>query len=480
MAGRGVGGEGYWAVAGLGFGDEGKGTITDWLVRATGADLVVRFNGGPQAAHHVTAPDGRRHRFSQFGSGTLVPGVRTLLGPQMLFDPLALLEEAERLDAIGAGDALERLAVDERCVVITPFHRILNRMQELARGAARHGSCGLGIAQARLDAESGSLPYLTAGDLRDAERARRLLRFIQLVKSDQAEQLVDRTTLPALTGLLDEIREPGYADDVAEAFQQALAAGGFAIVSAEESARIIGSASGVVFEGAQGALLDRDRGFWPHVTPSFTDFRHAEELLADAGASAPLVRLGVVRGYATRHGEGPLVSEDPQLKALLPEADNADDGWQGPMRTGGFDAVATRYAVQLVGGVDALAVTCLDRLEGLARLPFCSAYEPAGPREESDDLFEWDDDRVVDLAWRKETTRERQGRLTAALQDCRPVVEEIPGTGAERSEALLRRMEAACGVAVGVWSVGPAAADKQGRAPPSLDTDRNAGVDWRT
>ncbi len=455
----------HWAVVGLGFGDEGKGTITDWLVRATGAELVVRFNGGPQAAHHVTAADGRRHRFSQLGSGTLMPGVRTLLGRHMLVDPLALVEEAERLAAIGVPGALRRLSVDERCVVVTPFHRLLNRMEELARGALRHGTCGLGIAQARLDAESGALPFLTAGELRDAEGTRRRLRFIQLVKVDQAEQLAESSSGRELAGLLAEVREPGFADDVAAAYRRALAGGGLAIVDAGEAAVAVRSAAGVVFEGAQGALLDRERGFWPHVTPSFTGFCHAEELLAEAGIDEPVFRLGVLRAYATRHGEGPLVSEDRRLTAALPEPDNAGDGWQGEFRLGSFDAVASRYALRLVGGVDALAVTQVDRLAELARVPFCSAYELAGgAREEVEGLFEWDDaGRIVDLSWPEVTTRERQGRLTRALAGCRAVVDEVPArdAGAPGSEAFLRRIEEACGVGVGVSSYGPTAADKR-------------------
>lgn len=452
----------YWAVAGLGFGDEGKGSITDWLVRATGVGWVVRFNGGPQAAHHVATVDGRRHRFSQLGSGMLVPGVRTLLGPQMLVDPLALVEEAGRLAAIGVPDALQRLVIDERCVVVTPFHRLLNRMEELSRGAARHGTCGLGIAQARLDAESGKLPCLSVGDLRDPERTRRRLRFLQLVKVDQAEQLVDRTPGGALDGLLAELSETGFADDVATAFQQAVAAGRFAIVDGEATSRTLRSADGVVFEGAQGALLDRDRGFWPHVTPSYTGFEDARRLLAAAGVDEPLFRLGVLRGYATRHGEGPLVSEDPRLTVALPEPDNAGDGWQGAFRIGSFDAVAARYALRLVGGVDALAVTCLDRLAELAPVLLCSAYTlEKNAQGAVEDLFERDGDgRIVDLSWPRRTDRERQGRLTAALLRCRPVVEEVAGGSAGEGE-ILSRIEAACGVGVGVSSYGPTAADKR-------------------
>src|SRR5262245_62300875 len=114
-------------VAGLGYGDEGKGSIVDFLARqprpGTRAGLVVRFNGGAQAAHNVVTEDGRHHTFAQFGSGTFTPGVRTHLSQHVLVDPLALVTEAEHLASLGVPDALDRLTVDREALVTTPYHR---------------------------------------------------------------------------------------------------------------------------------------------------------------------------------------------------------------------------------------------------------------------------------------------------------------------------------------------------------------------
>src|ERR1700734_1777495 len=116
-------------VVDLGFGDAGKGLVTDFLVRSLGAGLVVRWNGGAQAGHNVVAPDGRHHTFAQIGAGTFVPGVRTHLAERTIVHPTALGVEAARLAEIGVPDALDRLSVSERALVITPFHQAANRLR---------------------------------------------------------------------------------------------------------------------------------------------------------------------------------------------------------------------------------------------------------------------------------------------------------------------------------------------------------------
>src|SRR5687768_15135042 len=117
-------------VVGLGFGDEGKGSIVDALVAKTGARLVVRFSGGAQAAHNVIADDGRHHTFAQFGSGTFRPHCPTYLSEFMSFDPMALWAEAYNLQSLGERDCLKRLFICENAPLVTPVHKFLNRLTE--------------------------------------------------------------------------------------------------------------------------------------------------------------------------------------------------------------------------------------------------------------------------------------------------------------------------------------------------------------
>src|SRR3954462_6632482 len=154
-------------VIDLAFGDCGKGTVVDFLTRHHAAHTVVRFNGGPQAGHNVVTPDGRHHTFSQFGSATFLPGVRTVLSHFMLIEPYALLNEAAHLRSLGVSDALDRLMIHERCPVITPAHQAANRLRELARGQDAHGTCGLGIGQTMQDLLARPESLIYAADLKD-------------------------------------------------------------------------------------------------------------------------------------------------------------------------------------------------------------------------------------------------------------------------------------------------------------------------
>ena len=135
-------------TVGLGFGDEGKGATVDYLTRSLKADLVVRYCGGAQAGHNVQLPDGRRHTFSQFGAGTLA-GARTYLGPKMIINPATLVPEAEHLQSLGVSSPMKSLTTHPDCLLATTYHVAMNRLREFARGTNRHGSCGLGIGEAR-------------------------------------------------------------------------------------------------------------------------------------------------------------------------------------------------------------------------------------------------------------------------------------------------------------------------------------------
>ncbi len=135
------------SLLGLGFGDCGKGMFTDALCRRWPVHTVVRFNGGAQDGHNVMLPDRRQHTFSQFSSGSFVPGVATVLAYPVLVHPSALLVEHTHLQRIVDGDVLERLLIDSRCRINTPFHQAAGRLRELQRGVKSHGTCGVGVGE---------------------------------------------------------------------------------------------------------------------------------------------------------------------------------------------------------------------------------------------------------------------------------------------------------------------------------------------
>ncbi|CAG6392610.1 Adenylosuccinate synthetase [Actinacidiphila cocklensis] len=380
-------------VADLGFGDAGKGATVDRLCRAGGVAAVVRFNGGAQAAHNVVTADGRHHTFAQFGSGTL-HGVPTQLSRFTAVDPLALAAEADHLRALGVPDPYALLAVDRDAPLTTPYHAAAGRLRELARGEARHGSCGMGVGETTRYtlAHAGDEP--TAGDCASRPRLLSRLRLLR-----------DR-----LTDELGPLAAPPV-EACAEAYTSFARA-----VRLTDGTRLreLAARGPLVFEGAQGVLLDEWHGFHPYTTWSTTTFANAETLLAEAGAAGEGLRLGVVRTYTTRHGPGPLVTEDPELTAALPEPHNGHGRWQGAFRIGHFDAVAHTYAAEVCGGVDALAVTHLDAPRRCRGLRICRAYGidgdlverlPAGP--------------PGDLA--------RQAELTGRLLRAAPALWDTPG-----------------------------------------------------
>jgi len=436
---------GHVIVVDLGYGDAGKGSIVDWLCAAASragqpVRAVARFNGGAQAAHHVLAPSGRPHPFAQFGSGTFTPGTPTFLSRFMLVDPLALAAEAEHLGRLGVGDPFGLVTVDRGALLTTPYHRAANRAREEARGAARHGSCGLGIGETASYALAYPADAPRAGDL-TAPRA--LLRKLALLR--------DRLTPDPPGG-----RGPGGApgggaqgpppEDVAAVFR---AVGDRVTLAGDGHLAGLLRQGPVVFEGAQGVLLDEWRGFHPYTTWSTTTFENAETLLAEGGAAGGATRLGVTRTYQTRHGPGPFPTEDPTLPVAEPH--NADGRWQGPFRAGHLDAVALRYAVRVAGGVDAVALTHLDTARQFAgRLGICRGYR-IGAGTEVVTAIEPGPER--DLGY--------QESLTARLLAARPVYGpdgDLPAgpDGGDWPDAVAE----IAGAPVTVCSVGPAAGDK--------------------
>ena len=413
------------AVVDLGFGDAGKGTVVDRLcarARDEGRpiDTVVRFNGGAQAAHNVVTDDGRHHTFAQFGSGTFTPGTRTHLSRYMMVDPLALAAEADHLRGLGVVDPFALLTVHRDAYLTTPYHAAANQARERARGDDRHGSCGMGVGEtaARALADPDRVP-----------RARDCLSPIRLRR--------------VLTGLRDAViaefgplpmPEPGACVEAFLGFGRAVR-----LVDDAYTHTLLRGRR-VVFEGAQGVLLDEWHGFHPYTTWSTTTFANVDALAGGAGAE--VYRLGVLRTYTTRHGAGPLPTEDAAATAALPDAHNGTGRWQGRFRVGHFDAVAHRYAVAACAGVDGLALTHTDvRLgEAGARvgLGVVRAYEGRGPMVSP----------MPDL--------DHSARNTALMLAARPVVEAAPGPREWPEFAA-----AELGTPVTLLSFGPRTRDKR-------------------
>jgi adenylosuccinate synthase len=342
-------------TVGLGFGDEGKGATVDFLVRERDADLVVRYSGGAQAGHNVVLPDGRRHSFAQFGAGTLA-GVKTWLGPRMILSPATMIPEADHLRSMGVRDPFALLEAHPDCLLSTHYHVCMNRLREYARGKERHGSCGLGIGEARHYWLRYGAEAVVAEDLRHRSR---LVQKLTLLRDRLLREARD----------LDPV-DPECADQLAETAPAAEAEILCRAGSELRLSRRMPEAKLAVFEGAQGILLDERYGFHPHTTWSTVTPLHARELAAEGGFDDVEV-LGVTRAYSTRHGAGPLPTHSSTMTTALADPGNPRNDWQGTMRAGPLDLVLLAYA-GAVGRIDGLVVNGLDQLP--SEFGVCTSY----------------------------------------------------------------------------------------------------------
>lgn len=294
-------------VIGAGFGDEGKGRMVDALVAETGgAAVVVRSNGGAQAGHTVCLDDGRRHVFHHLGAGALA-GAATHLSRFFVHHPMLFAAEREALAGLGAEVAV---TADPRSFVTTPWDMLINQVVETARGASRHGSCGLGFGET-IERNLDPAVALSFADL-SRPGLRRRCEAIRERWTPQRLAVIGVTADAAAARVLDDTRILERFLDDCGAF--------VASVRLRDDADL-GRGAPVIFEGAQGLLLDQTIGVMPHVTRSNTGLANMVAVAAEAGLPA-IEATYVTRAYATRHGAGPLPREGrrwaPSMSSIPP------------------------------------------------------------------------------------------------------------------------------------------------------------------
>ena len=433
----------------LGFGDAGKGLLTDALVRHNNAGLVIRYNGGAQAGHNVHTADGRQHTFAQFGSGSFVPGVKTWLSRHVVVHPSALLLEGDLLVAKGESDVYSRLKIDPQAVVITPYHQAANRILELSRGERRHGSCGVGIGQAVRDSLAFPAECVHAGDLASEETLREKLKAIRARKIDEIHYLLSLHLVnPEEFEDWAVFSEERIQEDWLRSITRLQTLG---VVGSEEDLQAwLSATQEVIFEGAQGVLLDADHGFHPHTTWSDCTTRNARQLIDQWMPQAEVTSIGVTRAYMVRHGPGPLPTASGELFAAVTD-DNRSNAWQGGVRYGWFDPILLNYALAVNGPVDQLAVTHLDVLERIPEWKYCTSYDLIDPAAvEKKTRF--------DLSISERLTFPQREAITKTLLKVKP---QLAGLAPERG-LVLQKIEESLSVRVAIKASGNTAVDVEG------------------
>ncbi len=407
------------AILGAQWGDEGKGKIVDMLTPHF--SIVARYQGGHNAGHTVYA-NGQKFVLRLIPSGILHPGITCVIGNGLVVDPQALFAEVDELTRAGI-DVDSRIVVSDKAHLILPYHRDLELLAEARRGERKIGTTSRGIGPAYEDkiARRG----IRVGDLNDLKGLEQNIKDNVTARN----RLVHDTTMDwrpvyeQLTTIAERLRP--WIRDVSLLLNDAIRDG-----------------RPILFEGAQGTLLDIDHGTYPYVTSSNASIGGVCTGLG-VGPRAIGAVMGVVKAYTTRVGEGPLPTElSGEMGNRLRESGQEYGAVTGrPRRCGWYDAVAVRYGVR-INGLDALALTKLDVLDGLETLQICTAYK-CGSRT----LTEFPSDI---------------GQLAA----CEPVYESMPGwtastKGARTVEALpdaarryIARLEEVSGVRAAIISTG--------------------------
>ncbi len=410
-------------LLGAQWGDEGKGKVTDYL--AERASMVVRYQGGNNAGHTVVVGD-EEFKLRLIPSGILYPDTTCVIGNGVVIDPRVLLKELAYLQEKGVDTS--NLRISERAHVIMPYHVLIDTLDEEAKGDKKIGTTKNGIGPCYMD-KSARIGIRIA-DLVDreefAERLQNVLAIKNnlLVKLYGAEPMEFEPLYEEYCGYADQLRQ--YVTDTSLLIDNTLKEG-----------------KNVVFEGAQGTLLDLDHGTYPYVTSS-NPIASSACVGAGVGPINITQVLGIVKAYTTRVGEGPFPTElsDEIGQALQAKGHEFGTVTGRARRCGWIDMVMLRYAIRL-SGITAIALMKLDVLDELETIKICTHYEMDGQRV---DAFP--------------TSLKKLGQ-------CQPVYEELPGWQCDTSKATtfeelpenaqkyINRIEELTGVKVKIVAVGP-------------------------
>ncbi|HVC38868.1 MAG TPA: adenylosuccinate synthase [Candidatus Dormibacteraeota bacterium] len=375
------------------WGDEGKGKIVDLL--AESAQMVIRSQGGNNAGHTVVV-DGHTFKFNLIPAGILHPETVCVIGNGVVLDPRVLLQELEELEAQGAN--LDNLVISERAHMIMPYHPVLDRMEEGARGDDRLGTTYRGVGPAYSD-KVRRIGF-RVGDLQKLSFLEKKLNFVLPLKNDALVRLYSAPPFTVEAILAEYTDYAGRLDrfirDPYPLIQGALS-----------------RADRMILEGAQGTMLDLDLGTYPYVTSSYPS---AGGALAGAGIGPRHVvrTIGVLKAYTTRVGYGPFPTElEGSLGEYLRERGAEYGTTTGrARRVGWFDACVARYAVA-VNGIDSIALTKLDVLDELEVIRICTGYRSKGepqdhPMANISHLKHLEPEYVELPGWQSTTTEARQ------------------------------------------------------------------------
>ncbi len=410
-------------IIGAQWGDEGKAKIIDILSEE--AEVVIRSQGGNNAGHTVVVDD-KVYKFHLIPSGILYPGTKCIVANGVVIDPKGMLEEIDGL--LAEGISIDNLYISERAHLVMPYHKVLDGIKEAARGEGDIGTTKKGIGPCYMDKAERS--GIRVCDLMNEELFAKKVRENVIIKNKMIKYVYDQDIQLDAEEIIADYRE--YAKRLAPHITDTT-------VLAYEA---VSSGKKVLFEGAQGTLLDIDLGTYPYVTSSHP-VTGGVCVGSGIGPTAIDECIGVMKGYVTRVGKGPFPTElFDSIGEKIQDVGHEFGATTGrPRRCGWFDAVIGEFAVR-TSGLTSIALNKIDVLSDLGPIKICTAYKKNG-----------------------EITKHFPASLEE-LAKCEPVYEEMPGWGPidhmrtyaelpETAKAFVKRVEELCGAKVTMVGVGP-------------------------
>ena len=384
-------------LCGMQFGDEGKGTFVDYLAHEQNIDCVVRYNGGSQASHTVITPSKIIHKFSQLGSGMFLDKCHTYITENMVINLDNLIVEMEVFSektGICIPDLMYRIHIHENCFVVTPYHKLINKLRELSKGENRRGTVGTGVSEVRyLLAEPKLFLYelplgLQVKDIFNPYSSNQIIGRMEALQNyvnkfyRENEDVIWQNAQNTPEEMKESLRKQiaflltpkaflNIASGYVTKFKQAPRDVNFSkcIYNAYELS-LRKNCQSAIFEGSQGLLIDGNYGIKPNTTFLDTTNHFALDI---SYYRDNITKVGIAKAFASRHGLGVFPTETTDVSARICDNNQDESFWNGKIRFGWFDAILFRYA-QSINQVDELYLSSLDKLDGFETIKVCNEY----------------------------------------------------------------------------------------------------------
>ncbi len=376
-----------YILCGMQFGDEGKGSFIDYLAFNHNIDAVIKYNGGSQASHTVITPNGTLHKFSQLGSGMFLEKCHTYLTENMVINLDNLMVELDvfsKKTGIPISKLLERIHIHENCFVVTPYHKLINKLRELSKGEKRRGSVGTGVSEVKylLYEEELGLQVKDIFNLTSNTPITNKLEALHHYANTfyhQNEDLIWSNTPDFMKDSLEKNiafllnskvclgLAMNYVMNLKKATDEVNLSK--CIYSTYESS-FRKECGTVIFEGSQGLLIDSTYGIKPNTTYLDTTINYALDI---SSYKDKIHKIGIAKAFTSRHGCGIFPTESLEVSSKISDENQESSFWNGSIRFGWFDAILLRYA-QSINHVDELYLSSLDKLDSFEKLKICNEY----------------------------------------------------------------------------------------------------------